>query len=55
MLQRLVAFPNVLVTSHQAYFTETALKNIAQTTLDNVAAFANGEELKNAVTIEMLH
>lgn len=55
VLQRLIAFPNVLVTSHQAYFTETALKNIAQTTLDNVAAFAKGEELKNAVTIEMLH
>ncbi|MGC3988706.1 MAG: 2-hydroxyacid dehydrogenase [Chthoniobacteraceae bacterium] len=36
VLQRLLTFPNVLVTSHQAFFTETALKNIAETTMQNI-------------------
>lgn len=37
---RLLTFPNVLVTAHQAFFTEEALAAIAQTTLGNAAAFA---------------
>jgi D-lactate dehydrogenase len=55
VLQRLLTFPNVLVTSHQAYFTETALSNIAQTTLDNLNAFASGGPIKNEVTSKMIH
>ncbi len=37
---RLLTFPNVLVTGHQAFFTDTALTEIAATTLANIAAFA---------------
>ena len=47
--QRLLSFPNVVMTSHQGFFTREALDNIAETTLENVKAFMNGEELKNEV------
>ena len=33
---RLTTFPNVIITGHQAFFTSTALKNIAYTTLKNL-------------------
>src|SRR3990167_4995467 len=36
---KLQTFPNVLITGHQAYFTEEALANIAQTTIDNLTGF----------------
>lgn len=49
-LQRLMMFPNVLVTGHQAFFTREALENIADTTLGNISAFARGGALENAVT-----
>ena len=39
---RLLTFPNVLVTAHQAFFTREALQAIARTTLDNVTAFEEG-------------
>jgi D-lactate dehydrogenase len=39
---RLIAFPNVLVTGHQGFFTREALAAIATTTLDNLDAFARG-------------
>jgi D-lactate dehydrogenase len=39
LLMRLVTFPNVLVTSHQAFLTREALDNIAETTLDNLDHF----------------
>jgi len=42
MLPRLLEYDNVLVTGHQAFLTETALRNIAETTLDNLTCFANG-------------
>ncbi|MBH9553274.1 2-hydroxyacid dehydrogenase [Inhella gelatinilytica] len=43
---RLTTFPNVLITAHQAFFTEEALSAIAQTTLANAEAFAvRGEPL----------
>ena len=45
----LLAFPNVIVTSHQAFFTHTALQAIAQTTLENARAFQRGEPLANRV------
>lgn len=50
-VQRLLSFPNVVLTSHQGFFTEEALKNIAETTLTNAKAFMNGEELVNEVTV----
>ncbi|MDF7823217.1 2-hydroxyacid dehydrogenase [Pontiellaceae bacterium B12227] len=46
---RLTTFPNVVITGHQAYFTEEAVAAIAQTTLQNITAYENGEELVNAV------
>jgi D-lactate dehydrogenase len=48
-LARLLTFPNVLVTSHQAFFTKEALTNIARTSLDNLRAYFNGEALDNEI------
>ena len=36
---RLLTFPNVLITAHQAFFTADALSNIAETTIENISAF----------------
>lgn len=52
-LSRLLTFPNVLMTSHQAFLTNEALGNIAETTLQNVADFENGLRLKNEVCAEV--
>ena len=49
---RLLTFPNVIVTGHQAFFTRNALENIAETTLSNVAAFERGETSANEVTVD---
>ncbi|RMR09466.1 D-lactate dehydrogenase [Pseudomonas savastanoi pv. glycinea] len=43
VLARLLTFPNVIVTAHQAFLTHEALGAIAQTTLDNIHAWANGQ------------
>lgn len=48
---RLLTFPNVLITGHQAFFTQEALNAIATTTVANITAFARGEELVNAVPL----
>ena len=42
VLARLLTFPNVIVTAHQAFLTHEALGAIAQTTLDNIKAWASG-------------
>lgn len=47
--ERLVTFPNVLITGHQAYFTEEALSHIAETTAENINAYIEGRELVNEV------
>ncbi len=39
---RLLSFPNVIVTSHQGFFTKEALEAISRTTLDNAKSFMNG-------------
>lgn len=52
--QRLLTFPNVLVTGHQAFFTREAMAAIAETTLANIAAFERKEPLANAVEQEKL-
>lgn len=49
VLARLLSFNNVILTSHQAFFTEEAMSNIANTTLTNVTDFFAGKELKNEV------
>ena len=46
---RLLSFPNVMITSHQAFFTEEALAAIAKTTLENAKIFERGEETPNEV------
>ncbi|MBF0486170.1 MAG: 2-hydroxyacid dehydrogenase [Candidatus Omnitrophica bacterium] len=52
---RLLTFPNVLITGHQGFFTDTALLHIAQTTLSNMRDFEHGA-LKpgNEVTCDRL-
>src|ERR1700740_852686 len=42
-LARLLTFPNVLITAHQAFLTHEALAEIARVTAVNVAAFASGQ------------
>lgn len=49
---RLMTFPNVIVTGHQAFFTRNALEKIAETTLDNVATLERGEKCANEVLPE---
>jgi D-lactate dehydrogenase len=49
--QLLQSFPNVIITGHQAFFTKNALTAIAETTVCNIADFAAGKELKNAVKL----
>ena len=48
VLARLISMPNVIVTSHQAFLTEEALENIAETTVENVFSFwENGGTCEN--------
>ena len=42
VLARLLTFPNVIITAHQAFLTREALSAIASTTLDNIVAWRNG-------------
>ncbi len=55
VFSRLLTFPNVFITAHQAFFTEEALRNIAETTLGNVTAFAAGERSGNELRYEQVH
>jgi D-lactate dehydrogenase len=54
VLARLLTFPNVLITAHQAFLTREALANIADTTLSNVRAFERGEPLVNEVRADQV-
>ena len=49
---RLLTFPNVLITAHQAFFTEEALQAIARTTIDNLSAFREGRRTGTELTPE---
>lgn len=49
ILGRLLSFHNVLVTSHQAYFTEEAVEAITNVTLNNIKDFIEGKKLVNEV------
>ncbi|MEW5837704.1 MAG: 2-hydroxyacid dehydrogenase [Pseudomonadota bacterium] len=49
LLERLLTFPNVIVTSHQGYFTHEALTAIAETTLSNLSQLERGEACANAL------
>ena len=48
-LARLLSLPNVLITSHQAFLTDEALHNIAETTLKNIRDYFDGKPLENEV------
>jgi D-lactate dehydrogenase len=49
VLARLLTFNNVIITSHQGFFTREALHNIAETTLKNINDFFKGRKLENEV------
>lgn len=48
IIQRLMSFPNVLITAHQAFFTEEALAEIAEVTLDNISKLNENRMPENA-------
>ena len=47
VLSRLISLPNVLVTSHQAFLTEEALNNIAETTVENILSYFENDGICN--------
>ena len=47
LLARLISMPNVIVTSHQAFLTEEALSNIAETTVSNILTLAETGRCEN--------
>ncbi|MGN0867689.1 MAG: 2-hydroxyacid dehydrogenase [Oligosphaeraceae bacterium] len=52
VLARLLTFPNVVLTSHQAFLTHEALASIARTTLENIREFQEGRPLSHSVCQE---
>jgi len=51
VFMRLLTFPNVLITSHQGFFTREAMTAIAQTTVENISAFESGSGDFHRVTL----
>ena len=51
VIQRLVSFHNVIVTGHQAFFTQEAIGQIMKTTIESISAFESGTELVNRVPV----
>jgi len=51
VLARLLTFPNVIITGHQAFFTHQALQSIADTTRENISEFNDGRPCENEVTV----
>ncbi len=51
---RLLTFPNVLITGHQAFFTREALDAIAETTIGNILSFRDTGKPLHAVTVDYL-
>ena len=54
IFERLLTFPNVLITGHQGFFTTEALASIAATTLQNIRIFEQGGQCQNEVTCALL-
>jgi D-lactate dehydrogenase len=50
-LSRLLTFPNVIITSHQAFFTREAMSKIAEVTLSNVTEFENRGHIQNRISL----
>lgn len=51
---RLITFPNVIITGHQAFFTRNALERIAEVTLTNITNFQQNVPSGNEVTLDLL-
>jgi len=51
VFQRLLSFPNVIVTGHQAFFTQEAITTICETTINSVTQFANGLPLTDEIKV----
>ena len=49
VIQRLVSFPNVIVTKHQAFFTVEAIGQIMRTTIESISDFEQGRTLRNRI------
>ncbi len=54
LFQRLLTFPNVIVTGHQAFFTKDALSNIAETTLSNITDFEEDNPCPNQIDLQQI-
>ncbi|MBC7823080.1 MAG: 2-hydroxyacid dehydrogenase [Candidatus Parcubacteria bacterium] len=52
LFERLLTFPNVLITAHQAFFTKEAMQNIAETTLSNITDYQEGRSCPNIVNVQ---
>jgi D-lactate dehydrogenase len=51
---RLLTFPNVLITGHQAFFTQEAMTAIAETTIENISTFEDTGQARNQIGPELL-
>lgn len=51
IFSRLLTFPNVIITGHQAFLTDNALRAIAETTISNISEFENVGSCKNTIII----
>ena len=51
---RLLTFPNVIITCHQAFFTDTALDNIARTTISNITDIEKEHRSTNQITTKLV-
>ena len=51
VIQRLVSFHNVIVTGHQAFFSQKAIGQSMQTTIESISALESGTELVNRVPV----
>jgi D-lactate dehydrogenase len=54
VFSRMLTFPNVIITGHQAFFTQRALEAIARETLANITAFEKGEPPPGRITAEKI-
>ena len=49
VFQRLLSFPNVIVTGHQAFFTREAVSTMCETTINSISEFAAAKPLSNEI------
>ena len=54
VFSRMLTFPNVIITGHQAFFTQRAMEAIAEETLANITAFEQGQPPPGLITAEMV-